>query len=122
MARTKDAPGDIEVEGPSSHAGGVLFVSKRPDAVVPVMMPLVGNLGANVRDLKIVRYSKEDDVAIEVTPSGSRVYRAVPTHEDLNLRKLTLRIKRIDDQGNESWQEQPVFLSDNGATILDMLQ
>jgi hypothetical protein len=120
MARTDDGPGDVEVEGTSSHPGGVLFFSRLAGDVVPIVMPLIGKVGASIRDIKVKRFSKEDEVAIEATPSAERVYRVIPTHENLNELKVTLAIKRVDSQGNESWQDQTVFLANNGATILDL--
>jgi hypothetical protein len=120
MARTDDGPGDIEVEGTSSHPNGVLFYSRLAGDVVPIVMPLLGKVGPNIRAIKVKRFSKEDDVAIEPTPAAERVYRVIPTHENLNELKVTLSIKRADAQGNETWQEQTVFLANNGASFVDL--
>jgi uncharacterized protein (DUF111 family) len=114
------APGDIEIEQISTHPGGVLHVSTE-HGIVPINMPIVGQVGPNVREIHIKRMAGEEVVPIETAfASPIRTFRAVPSHEDLEALKVTLSIKRVDLNGREVWNEQGVFLAAHGATFLDL--
>jgi hypothetical protein len=112
------APGDIELENVSTHPGGVLHVST-DKGILPINLPIIGKVSSEVREIRIKRIAKEEDVAIEVV-NGSRLFRATPSHEDLNSLKATLSVKKVDANGQEFWQDQIIYLSSHGATLLEV--
>lgn len=111
------APGDIEIENLSTHPGGVLHVST-DKGILPIDLPITGQLLSDVREVRIKRIAKEESVAIE-TVNGVRRFRAIPSHEDLDSLKATLSVRRVDANGQEYWQERILFLSAHGATVLE---
>jgi hypothetical protein len=120
VGKVDQAPGDIEIEQISTHPGGVLHVSTE-HGIVPLNMPIVGQVGPNVREIRIKRMAGEEAVPIETAfASPIRTFRAVPSHEDLEALRATLSVKRVDLNGREVWSEQGVFLAAHGATFLDL--
>jgi hypothetical protein len=71
--------GDIELEGLSSHPGGVLYVSTLLDGVIPINLPIIGPLG-NATEVKISLFGKELPVKVD---GSRRVFIATPSREDL---------------------------------------
>ncbi len=110
-------PGDIEVEqGSSAHPGRSLFIStvwgvdKRP-------LPIVGRLAHPVKEMKIKRFAKEDDV--HIFGDGLSFF-VEPAYEDLMMRTAWLRVRETDVQtGRDRWVERQVLLAQYGATVLE---
>jgi len=120
VARGLDRPGDIEVEqGSSTHRGEALFISTYTGLDMRPL-PVVGRLATPVKDMKIKRFLKEEDV--QVLADG-RSFIAVPTFEDLALRQLRLRMQ-VTDPGTmgDKWVERTIVLADRGVTILENFQ
>jgi hypothetical protein len=110
--------GDIELEGLSSHPGGVLYVSTLLDGVIPINLPIIGPLG-NATEVKISLFGKELPVKVD---GSRRVFIATPSREDLTAMSAILRVKRLTADLREFWQERVIFLAENGVTILESLE
>lgn len=115
------APGDIEMENVSNHPGGVLHIST-DQGILPINLPVIGEVGSNVRDIRVKRFSKEEDVEIETQTlfgTSVRTFRVIPSHEDLEILRIPLTVKRVAANGQEYWQDEFIFLGAHGATVLD---
>jgi hypothetical protein len=112
-----EQPGDIEIEqGSSAHPGRSLFVShfwgvdKHP-------LPIAGRLATPVKEMKIKRLQKEEDV--HILADGVSFY-VEPSYDDLATREAWLRVLKTDPEtGGDKWGESLVILAEHGATLLE---
>ena len=120
VARGLDRPGDIEIEqGSSANPGRTLFISTF-DGIDKLPLPIVGRLAGPVRDMRIKRFLKEDDV--HILADGLSFF-VEPSYDDLLVRDARLRVALTDPEtGGGKWVERQVILAEHGATVLENWQ
>jgi hypothetical protein len=118
IARGLKRPGDVEVLVTTAHPGGLLVVATAK-GLLPLPMPVVASLPEGITEVRIKRFHKEEPVLIDAI---RRLATIVPSFEDLEDLRLTLRVKQADAAGRDVWREFRVGLDLNGVTIVDRLE
>ncbi len=109
-----DGPGDIELEAVSAHPGSVLHVSTFA-GILPITLPIVGVASSSIREVRLDLFNTEVAGKID---GVHHHFSVTPARDQLFKKSVVLRIRSVDAGGHESWKEQSVALSENGATIL----
>lgn len=108
-----DRPGDLELEGLSTHPGGVLHISTFK-GIIPLTLPIIGKIGS-AQDIKVTLFGVEQAVAVD---ADRGVFLATPSRENLEALQASVRYRVRDANGRDAWKESYVLLAEHGATIL----
>lgn len=114
IARGIEQPGDVELMATSSYPGGVLNVSTFK-GILPLTLPVIGRLDGAI-EVRANLFGIERAAELD---AANNFFHVTPSREDHAAMAATLRVKRLDAQGRERWDERVVLFSEHGATIIE---